>query len=441
MLVNTYKLKITFSSVAIFLVSMATAQVMTLQQCIDTALVYNKTLQIQRNHVEMSNQKRDELKGNLLPKISANADYKYFTNLPYQYMPMSVFGGTAGQFKEAQFGVPHNINGSLQFSLPLANPQIKGGIQSAETGIELSNLQLKKKEEDVIFDITNLYYNAQILQHQIRFLDSNLANMQRLLRNMELLKEQLMATGTDVNKVKLQADQLALQKETIQSKEEQVMRALKFMMGIQVDKQIAIVSEIKYGPVSHYPPSPTIDMEITATQNTLLRNELTTMRKSAMPAVALIGSYGVNGFGYDKTPGSFLKFHPVGFAGIQLSYSLFDGGILRNKKKQKQTEIKNNELQQTLVAEQNRVEILNAENRQRVATMAITSTLNQIRQAQTIYDQTLLQQKEGLVKLNDVLLADNELREVQQNYLSAIIDYLKADLELKKFTGNISIKN
>jgi len=36
------------------------------------------------------------------------------------------------------------------------------------------------------------------------------------------------------------------------------------------------------------------------------------------------------------------------------------------------------------------------------------------------------------------LLADNALREAQQTYINAVIEYLKADLELKKLTGNIS---
>ena len=56
--------------------------------------------------------------------------------------------------------------------------------------------------------------------------------------------------------------------------------------------------------------------------------------------------------------------------------------------------------------------------------------------------QTVLQQKQGTASLTDVLLADNALREAQQNYLNAVIDFLKADLELKKLTGSItSIKN
>ena len=66
------------------------------------------------------------------------------------------------------------------------------------------------------------------------------------------------------------------------------------------------------------------------------------------------------------------------------------------------------------------------------------TTTEQIELAQTIYEQTLLQQKQGTANLTDVLLADNALREAQQTYINAVIEYLKADLELKKLTGNIS---
>ena len=72
------------------------------------------------------------------------------------------------------------------------------------------------------------------------------------------------------------------------------------------------------------------------------------------------------------------------------------------------------------------------------AKKSVTTSLEQIKLAQTIYEQTGLQQKEGVASLTDIVLADNALREAQQTYLSAVIDYLKADLELKKLTGNIS---
>ena len=57
------------------------AQVWTLKTCIDTAQVANKNLQIGRNNKAISTQKQLEAKANLIPKLTANADYKYFANL------------------------------------------------------------------------------------------------------------------------------------------------------------------------------------------------------------------------------------------------------------------------------------------------------------------------------------------------------------------------
>lgn len=419
----------------------SSAQVWTLERCIDTANVYNKNLQIQKNNIEIGNQKQEEAKGNLLPKVSTNADYKYFTNLPYQFMPMSLFGGPEGKYKEVQFGVPHNINANFQLTLPLYNPQIKGTIESTEIATELSELQLKKSEEEIYFEISNLYYNAQVLNHQVLFIDSNLVNTQRLLRVIQLLKEQLMAKGTDVNKVALQADQLNTQKAIIESKREQLMQALKFSMGISPGREIEISGEIIYKPDENYSRNPSLDFQIATTQNRLLKSELNTLKRSSLPTVALFSTYGVNGFGYDKKPGNFLKFHPIGFAGIQLTYNLFDGNILKRKQVQKKIEIQNNELQQSLLTEQNNMQIVNALNQKITAQKSIALTEKQIQQAQSIYDQTLMQQKEGVASLNDVLAADNALREVQQSNIAAIVDYLKADLELKKLSNQLRNKN
>ncbi|MBK8712387.1 MAG: TolC family protein [Niastella sp.] len=417
----------------------SSAQIWTLKQCIDSAQVHNKNLQIQRNNIEIGNQKQQEAKGNLLPKLNANTDYKYFTNLPYQFMPLSLFGGPEGKYKEAQFGVPHNINANLQLTLPLYNPQIKAAIQSTEIATELTKLQLKKSEEQIYFEISNLYYNAQILNRQILFVDSNLVNANRLLRTMQILKEQLMAKGTDVNKVALQVDQLNTQKAIIESKQEQVMQALKFSMGISPDREMEISNDISYQIDGSYTRIPSLDFQIAATQNRLLNNELSTLKKSSLPTIALFGTYGVNGFGYDKKPDNFLKFHPIGFAGVQLSYNLFDGNILRKKRVQKKIEIQNNELQQALVTEQNTMQIENAMNQRNTAQKSIGLIEKQIKQSQSIYEQTIIQQKEGVASLNDVLVADNALREVQQSYIAAIVDYLKADLELKKVSGQLRI--
>jgi OMF family outer membrane factor len=416
----------------------ANAQVWSLQQCIDTAQVYNRNLQMSRNNISISAQKQKEAKANLIPKVTVNAEYKYFTNLPYQLMPLSIFGGPDGQFKEAQFGVPHNINANLQLSMPLYNPQVYGAIQSTKIASELTTLQYQKTEEQVFFEISNLYYNAQIIHHQLVFIDSNLSNSIRLLKNIKLLNEQLLAKGTDVNKAQLQVTQLATQKESISSKYEQVLNALKFAMGITLERNIQIDSTIQHQNTNEYTSSSTTDIRLAKTQYRLISSELSSLKYSRLPSLSLFGTYGTTGLGYDKQPNDFLKFYPIGFAGIQFSYPLFNGTITLRKIKQKKLELQNSDLQLSLLTEQNTMQIQNAKLQRAVAQKSVETTSEQIKLAQTIYEQTGIQQKQGTSSLTDVLLADNALRDAQQIYLTAVIDYLKADLELKKLTGNIS---
>jgi len=429
--------KILLIGILLILNNISSAQVWTLQQCIDTARVYNKNLQIGKNTIALGEQKRKEAVANLIPKVIGVADYKYYTDLPYQLMPQSAFGGPEGQFKETQFGVPHNINANLQASLPLYNPQIYGAIKTTEIASELTNLQYQKTEEQLFFDISNIYYNAQILYNQIGFIDSNLVNTSKLLANIKLLNEQLMVKGTDVSKVQLQLEQLTTQKELINNKYEQVINSLKFSMGISINQVVQIETEIQYQKSVEYEKSAIIDFQIVETQNRLLSSELSTLKHSRLPTISLYGTYGTTGYGYNEAPNEFLKFYPIGYVGAQLSYPLFNGTITKRKINQKKLEMQNSELQLNLVVDQNNMLVENAKSQRAVAMITIENTTSRIKLAQSVYAQTLLQQKEGTANLTDVLLADNDIREAQQSYLLSIIEYLKADLELKKLTGNI----
>jgi OMF family outer membrane factor len=373
--------------------------------------------------------------------VTANADYKYFTNLPYQLLPLNALNPAApeGEFRAAQFGVPHNINLNLQLSMPLYNPQLYGAIQTTKIASEWIELQYQKLEEQIFFDISNLYYNAQILHHQLAFIDSNLINAERLFKNIQLLNEQLLVKGTDVSKVKLQVAQLTSQKEGIKSKYEQVLNVLKFTIGLSLETNLQIQTNILYENSFEYSSLSTLDFRMAIIKNRWLGLELNTLNKSRyLPSLNLFANYGTTGFGYNGKPNGFLDFYPIGLAGIQLSYPLFSGTVTQRKINQKTLELKNNELQMGLINEQNDLQVENAKRQRKTAQNTVETLLEQIQLAQIIYEQTIVQQKLGTATITDILLADNSLREAQQTYLTAVIDYLKADLELKKFTGNIT---
>jgi OMF family outer membrane factor len=442
--VNSHKLgKLFLLMVAISAFFTGNAQTWSLQQCIDTAQVHNKNLQISRNSMVSGAEKEQEAKANLIPKISIGADYKYYFDLPYQLMPMTTFNPAAppDDFKEIQFGVPHNINANIQFAMPIYNPQVYGAIKTTKIAAELSELQYKKTEEQVYFEISNLYYNASILMHQQAFIDSNLINTTRLLENMLLLYNQQMIKRTEVTKVELQKEQLLTQQKMVSNSFEQVINALKFSMGVPFTSNIQIDPKIESQNMQNYSQKESLDLQLTRTQNRFIGSELKTLQNSRLPSVSLLGYYSQAGFGYNGSTNDFLKFFPVSFAGVQVSYPLFNGTVTNRKINQKKLEIENNRLQIDLVKEQNLMLIENATRLRAVSWQTIENTKHQIELANTVYNEMVLQLKEGTATLTDILLADNAVREAQTSNLSAIIEHLRADLELKKLTGNISLKN
>jgi outer membrane protein TolC len=438
-LVNIHVLILTTALLLIGNQEVKAQEIWSLQQCIDTAWVHNRSLQMEKNNIAMADEKHREVKANLIPKVSAQADYRYFFELPYQLMPMSIFGGPTGQYKAVQFGVPHNIGANVNVGIPLYDPQLYGGISATKEAKAVSQLQYRKTAEQVYFDVSNLYYNAQIMQHQLAFIDSNLSNAAALLKNIRLVHSQKMITGTEVSKVELQLAQLKTDRQTLASKQQNVLNLLKLSIGIPLGREMMIEKSPLEETAMEYTQKPTVELDLVRAKSRLLNTELSTLKRSRLPSVSAFGSYGVNGFGYDETPKDFLDFYAVGLAGLKLSVPIFNGTVTTRKINQKKLELKNNQLMTENLTDRTAIQLTNAQEQKLTATSTMQNYTAQSELAQNVYQQTLLQHREGTASLTEVLLADNELRKTQQNYVNALIDYLKADLELKQISGNISI--
>lgn len=429
-----------FISLLLILSIQGYTQVLSLQQCIDSAIQSNYTVRMAGYDVMQASEKVSEAKANLLPKINTAVDYRYYSNLPYQLLPAGVFGGPAGTYKEAQFGVPHNINANVQLTYPLYNQVLKATIKTIQTGEEVAVLQKIKSQEDIAMEVSNVYYNAQVLLSQLSFIDSNIANSRNLLGVMELLHQQKMATGTDVQKINLQLTQLLTQKETAESQYSQVINILKFLIGKSQESNFSI--EPSSGNYDEFHPlndNTLTEVKLVEKQISFLQTEKNAIQKSKLPVINLNGFYGTSG--YAKTGSNdFLKFYPLSYAGVQAIMPLFTGNGTKRKIRGKEIEIEKAEVKLDMIKEKYDVDKLNNGYQLNISKRNLTTIQQQINLAANIYQNTLLQRREGLATLTDVLQADSAVREAQKNYIDALVALRRAELENKKLTGNLLIK-
>lgn len=358
--------------------------------------------------------------------------------LPYQLMPLSIFGGPDGQFKEAQFGVPHNISGNIVVQAPLYSSQLYGAINKTELAKQLVDLQVEKTEEDVFYEVSSLYRNGQLILNQIAYLDSLIQNNQLLLTNIKNVKKEQLATGTDVSKVELQLSLLTSQQANLKMNLIQILNGLKIYMGLELNDELEIEPRIALFELTDYPVNPSRDNQHLTIQSDILQAEINALNRSRyIPDVGVVGSYGVSGFGYDQEPNRFLNFYPVSFVGIKFSYPIFNGTVTHKQVLQKKLEMENIQLQQELSLDARDLAIESALSKLKNSLSQVEISLLQLELSNNILKDELLMHKEGISSTNDVLRAQSELIIANQTYLTNLANCFAADLELKKATNNI----
>ncbi|HQV75846.1 MAG TPA: TolC family protein [Flavobacteriales bacterium] len=423
-------------SVLLVSVTGLSGQVLSLSQCIDSAMVNERRIQMAGTDERIAEERIREARGQLIPKLRGTADYRYYTDLPYQLMPASIFGGPADTYRAIQFGTPQNVSANIALHVPIYDPSAFGALQVTREAAAMATLQNERTREEVVMEVSAVYYNAQILQSKLAFLDSNVVNADALARTLELLHTQLLARGTDVDRLKLQRDQLLTQREQVRSQFEQVLDALRILTGMNLGTTVQLEDIQPAEMNASSGTRTTTGLRSTDQAIRLKHAELRAVQRARIPSLAGQGMYGTTGFGRIG-PDDRFDFYPIGLLGLQLQVPLFQGTVLQHKIKGKKLELEKMTLQRDALLDKEGMERRTTERQITVAQQAITNGDAQLELAGRIRRNTVLQHREGVASTTELILADQSEREAQQNYLNALVDLCKAQLELQRLNGNL----
>ncbi len=425
-------------SLAVLLLNLAPvfAQELTLQQCIDSTLVHERRIKMAEADERIADSRLREARGGMIPKLRAGAEYKYYIDLPYQLMPASTFGGPPDTYRAIQFGTPQNVTANLALQVPIYDPMAIGAIRMNKEAASIASIQSERTREDVVLEVSAVYYNAQIIQSRLSFLDSNLVNAEELLRSVGLLHQQALARGTDVDRMKLQRDQLSTMREKALSQQEQVLDVMRIFMGMKADAPLSVapVDPVIAEPVAG---SGTTTAMRLADQALHLRSaKLSLMQHARYPSLSGQGFYGTAGFGPIGTDDHF-DFYPMSFLGLQLQVPLFQGTIVHHRIKAERFELEKAEVQREALKDREGMERRAAARQFTLAQGTVLNAEGQLELAGRIRSNTVELHKQGLAAISDLVMVHQAHREAQQNYLDALVDLRKAQLELQRLNGGL----
>jgi len=415
-------------------------RVISLQECLKLAIDNSPRLKINALEQTKLRYRYRETVGTGLPHLNFNASFDDYVNLPTQLIPGEFFG-RPGEMIPVQFGTTFNISGSLDASQIIYNQTYLIGMRMAKLAMDQNRLESERTRIEVVFEVAQSYYYAQITLKQIINQQDNLKKLEKAEQIARSQYENGLIKKVDLDRIVVNKLNVQTAIDRLQVMYDQQLNMQRYFMGLDLNQPLVFSDTILTGGVT---PSAAIDfadhidIRMIEKQKELATANIRFDQSGYVPSLTLIGS--VN---YLNQSNSFYLFGKstdwfnTSLVGLRLNVPVFNGLQKRNRVNQSKID-----LDQLKVTEDNTRRILSVTSKDAANRMenAINDELRQrenMKLAERVYAISQEQYQKGVISLTDLLNAESGLSDAQTNHSLALVQMKIAELEYLKANGTL----
>lgn len=434
------KLLFIFAMIGCVSQQISAQDILSLEECIEIGIENNLALQTKRNEIRKGQYALSENRARLLPVINGFAGFT--DNIK---PPVSVTDGSS-------YGVPYNVtktlpysaNAGIQLQLPLYNQTLYTSMDVARIMDQLNRLGYEKAREELMMEISKLYYLGQTTNEQLEILKNNIGRLEELKNITEAFYDNGMAMDIDVKRVRINLDNMKVQYDNAQAMLVQQMNLLKYMMDYPMEKNFTL-ERVQAEKLSHTEltglSENLYEIQMLESQKTLAEKQRKLIRNGYIPSLSLSGNLSTSAFTdkarywFQDNPSS--KWYTSYGVGVSLRVPIFDGLEKRNKVRKAEMDIENARLNLENTRKNLQTKYLNATNDLMNSERNFFKQKDNYLLAEDVYAVTIDRYKEGIASMTEVLQDEMRMSEAQNNYITAHYNYQLNNLVLLKLTGNI----
>jgi outer membrane protein len=417
---------------------------MSLQQCVQYGLTKNAGVLKSKLEIDRANEKRTETRSEYLPQVNGTISFQDNLKLQTSILPGELIGQPGTQVP-VQFGTKYSTSAGIDARQVIYNQSLIYTMKLTKQSTKISEINARKTEEQLIYDIASAYYSAQISFTQMKLVESNLGQIDSLFKITQIQFENDAAKQLDLDKLTVNKTNLQTELITSTNNYEQQLMLLKYYMGMPLDTSIEVTM------IDLNEPSATIidtksldntDLELVQVQREIYSVTLQQIRAGYLPSLSLSFQASVQNMQnnlriFEKDA----QWFPTSYVGLNLAIPIFDGFAKNSRVKQTKIQMEQSVLEEQYLTENLKMQRENANNTLKANQAALTSQQSNIELAQKVYTVTMAQFVGGIATITDIVNAETSLRDAQTNYLQALVQVKLGELDLIKSTGNIgSIK-
>ena len=413
---------------------------LTLEECLKLGIENNLSLEGSRNEMRKAKHLLSENRAKLWPQISAVTGFNDNFNPPVSVTDGSAYGNLYNVTKTLQY----NASAGLQLQMPLYNQTVYTAVDIARTLNELNRLSYEKAREDLMMQISKMYYLGQNTMEQLTLIQENMVRL-RELRDITLaFFDNGMAMEVDVKRVNINLENQQVQYDNAKSMLVQQLNLLKYVMDYPAEEEITLTpvdTERMQSASLTGLRSDLYELQLLQSQEKLAGQQKDLIRQGYFPSLTLTGSWMYSAY-TDKArhwfhSGPSNHWYPSTGLGITLRVPIFDGFDKRARIRKAQIDQENARLNYENTLKQMQTQYLNATNELMNNQRNFKKQKDNYLLAEDVYQVTTDRYREGIASMTEVLQDEMRMSEAQNKYLSAHYNYQVANLALLKLTGQM----
>lgn len=434
-----------------------------LQESIQYGVKNSNALKIQSLDVIDAKDLLTEYKSIGMPKIKAGVDYSYFVDIPTSIIPDFLSPAlynilfdenllprrdiTGGSGIPAQFGTKNILTGKLELSTLLFDGSFFVGLKAQKMYTELINRQIGQSVVEIKYQITKAYLAAQSVEANIKIIERNIGNLNKLFKEVNEIYKTGLAEKLDVDRLELSIQNLTIEKEKLERFYQITKRLLKYQMSYPLNDEI-ILSEsfdalVNQSYLDVMDPSIQLNIqnraEYAVLEQTRQLTEINIKRYKVSYFPSLYGFASVQRSlqRNDLFDGDENKWFPTSIVGLNLSVPIFDGFDRKAKISKAKTLLNRTNLQISEFERGVNLAYDNAKTQYLNALNTYESRKKTLLLAEKIYNTSQIKFKEGVGSSLEVNNAERDMYSAQANVLDAQTNLINAKIDFDKVMGKI----
>jgi len=421
----------------------------TLKEAVDYALQNNVKAKNAQLDERIAKMKVREITTIGFPKISAS----YGINNNYILQRVIIPSGTpfnpGPDDQDIAFQTQFGGNASVNLNQLLFDGSYIVGLQAAKTYRDLAARSNEMTQVEVAENVKKAYYGVLVNLERKGLLDAALIRLDSSLIEMKGMYANGFIEKIDVDRLQVQRNNLAVERDKINRFDEITLLLLKFQMGYPLDQTLALtdkLSEVTFDEnileQTGVNPMDRPEMRLLQTQKAATKLELRNIQAGYLPSIGLQASRGAlaGSSNFDRVidpSGSWFSYGAIGFG---VNWNLFDSFTKRYQAQQKRIEM---EKVDNTIFDFNKAVMLQSSQasimvRNSYETMKVQEQNLQL--STEVLRVSRIKYQQGVGSNLEVINAEAGFREAQANYYNAVYDLLIAKVELEKAKGQLLLK-